>query len=349
MSDFGQIIAPYRVAPAQGGLDDLALFLQRREMTDQSQVQSALAQATRAYLAQQQGLPQGVDPAAIQQFGIAGDTNTRAWNADTRAGAQEGRQAQDHQSRYDFADKFVGALPEQEDPYLRALQLGGGPYGAEGLSGALGGQFSRQGELAARGQMNDADNIAAQQRLETELRMKAEAAVAEQMRQQGVETDMTARIQKAWETGQATGNWSSFMALVPNAAGSPVMYDREETTKSEAKTRADAAAVEDAHRTTPPPSPIGTIQEDPEVRKARLNSMFPGMTPEQIVQQVIKGTEGFGGDFRYKAVREEHPDLYNEAWKARQLELEQIKRQEVIDMIEGRKPLPRVFQMGMAQ
>ena len=324
MSDFGQIIAPYRVAPAQGGLDDLALFLQRREMTDQSQQQSALAAATRAYLAQQNGLPGGVDPTAVQGYQIAGDTNTRAWNADNRAGAQEGRAAQDHQSRYDFANKFMEALPEQSDPYTRALQLAGGVYGAEGLNSALGGQYARQGELTNRSQMNDADNIAAQQRLETELRMRAKAAAAEQNRLTGVETDQQERIRQALVKGAQTGDYTDFYSMVPNAMVAPVQYDRETQDKESAAQRAAQAKIDEdkeilRRQLADKEKKTGmTAEQQKGVAETRFNRMARGRSPEQVAGSVVENSQRMIAPYSAREVdvmRTLYPDVYDKAYQ----------------------------------
>ena len=179
------------------------------------------------------GLPQGVDPMAVQQFQGEQQGQQIRGNIDQRAG-------QDHQSKYDFANKFIGGLPQQSDPTLGAIQQAGGPQGAEALLNILGNQYGRRGELDNRSAINNADNAAAQTRLETEIRLKQEAAVAEQQRQTGVDTGKEERLRQALVKGQTTGDWTDFYSMAPNAVGMPTQYDREQQSQDSAAARAQA-------------------------------------------------------------------------------------------------------------
>lgn len=325
------------------------MFAQRAEQTEAMRVAQALAQATRAYLGQQAGLPGGVDPNAVQAYGGETQRQTLLGNQDQRAGAQEGRQAQDHQSKYDFANKFMGALPEQSDPYLKALQLGGGLYGAEDLSSALGGQFGRQGEMQNRTQMNDADNVAAENRLRAELQIRGDADVEKEKRQTGRQDDLL-QMQAEAVDSFLKGDPSGMMKLNPQLASNPdFLYQADQNrTRAEAAVKAQKQAEWEAAN-PPGASPVGSIQESPEALQARLNQLLPGRTPEQMVQTVIKGTEGLGGDYRYKTVRAAYPEMYNQAWTQRQEELKKLQQQEVLEMIQGTKPLPGGLRLGGAQ
>ena len=123
---------------------------------------------------------------------------------------------------------------------LGAIQQAGGPQGAEALLNILGNQYGRQGELDNRSAMNNADNAAAQTRLETEIRLKQEAAVAEQQRQTGVDTGKEERLRQALVKGQTTGDWTDFYSMAPNAVGMPTQYDREQQSQDNAAAAASA-------------------------------------------------------------------------------------------------------------
>ena len=233
MSEFGQLTEAPRVSPAQGSMAGFFAAGQQQDQMLEEQSKQILLEMTRQFLGNQMGLPQGVDPMAVQQFQGEQQGQKIRKNIDQRA-------KQDHQNKYDFANKFIGGLPQQSDPTLGAIQRAGGPQGAEALLNILGNQYGRRGELDNRSAINNADNAAAQTRLETEIRLKQEAAVAEQQKQTGVDTVKEERLRQALVKGQTTGDWTDFYSMAPNAVGMPTQYDREQTTQGSAAARAAA-------------------------------------------------------------------------------------------------------------
>ena len=322
MSDFGTIVSPYRVAPSQGSMTDFFNIGQQRENMEAAAQQRALAEATRQYLGQQMGLPGGVDPGAVQTYQGETQRQTLANQQDQRAQAQEGRLAMADQDLYSFARNFTQNLPQQEDPYLNALQAGGeSPLAAQALLQALGGNFSRQGESETRTKINEADNVAAQQRLETELRMKAEAAVAEQNRLQGVKTGEEDRTRQAIQKGTSTGDWSDFYAMAPNAMAAPVQLDRESASQENAAQRAEAdRKAKVLADNPPPPSPVGSIQnkdltadQQRQIMQARVERAMGSRTPKDYAQQVAQNSQAW---FSSSTPSEDMQALYPEVYKA---------------------------------
>lgn len=271
MGDFGQIIDPYRVAPAQGNIQDYGLFAARDEQTQALRVAQALAAATRQYLGQQQGLPQGVDPNAVQAYGGETQRQDLLGQQNTRANAQEGRSAQDHQSKYDYANKFLGALPQQSDPVLSAAQQGGGVYGAELLGQLLGGQFTRSGELENRSAMNDADNVAAENRLRAELQIRGDADVDKEAREQGRMKDMRGQLAEATKRFMM-GDPEGLLALNPQLAGDPDFMLQADANKKTYDARQKQIADEEQAKRDAllKPNPVGSIQSKNEKSRARV-------------------------------------------------------------------------------
>lgn len=336
MSEFGTIIDPYRVAPSGGGvLEGLAQMAMGQEQVAKMKQDAMLAQATRQYLAQQMGLPEGADPMAVQNFRGEGQRQQIA-------GSNESRVAQDHQGKLDYAQKFLGALPQQGDPTLAAMQAGGGVFGASALTDVLGRRFGQQEEMQNRVDMNKADNVAAQQRLDAQMRAQAAEAVAAETRKTGSETAEQTKLQAAVVKAQMDGDWSQVYSMAPNLMGSPVQLDREESSRGRVDARAKQVA--DEKQATDDmklkQSPVGEIQTktDPRVKQSRVETSFPNMTPEQMVQQVVQGANSFGGDSRYKMVKEMFPELYDRIWNAEQQKLKEAAVYDTIKASQNNNP-----------
>jgi hypothetical protein len=329
MSDFGQIVDPYRVSPAQGNIQDYGMFAQRAEQTDAMRVAAALAAATRQYLAQQNGLPQGVDPSAVQGYRGEDQRQLVVGEGNQRANAMEGRQAQEFQEKRDYAERFIGGLPQQTDPLLGAAQQAGGVYGADLLQQMLGGQFGRQGALDNRTAMNTADNAAAQQRLETELRMKNQASVAEQARLDEVRKRQQGEAYDAFSEFKRTGDPAALAKIDPNLLTNPIIYDMMEQYKTEAGASAEAerkAKILEAN--PPPPSPVGSIQnknftaeQQRQIMQARVDRARGDRTLEYYAQLVAQDSQGlFASATPVNDMKTLYPEVYNAAWNKMQQE-----------------------------
>lgn len=275
MSDFGTIVSPFQVAPARGNIQDYGNFALQQEQTDAIRMAQALAQATRAYLTQQNGLPGNIDPVAAQSYKGEDQRQMIAGQSNQRANAMEGRAAGDHTERTRYANEFMGRLPQQTDPLTAAAQGAGGVHAAEFLGQLLGGNYQRQGEMQNRTAMNDADNVAAQKRLETQLTMQNDANLVTEGRKKADESQQEQKLKEALIKGQTTGDWSDFFSLAPNAMGSPTMYDRENESKDKAASAAAAQkqAEQDAKDYAKRPSPVGQVQESTN-QKSRGRVIF---------------------------------------------------------------------------
>lgn len=325
MSEYGQLIEAPRVAPAQGSMVDFFAAGQQQDQMLEERSKQILLEMTRQFLGNQMGLPQGVDPMAVQQFQGEQQGQQIRGNIDQRAG-------QDHQSKYDFANKFIGGLPQQSDPTLGAIQRAGGPQGAEALLNILGNQYGRQGELDNRSAMNNADNAAAQTRLETEIRLKQEADQEKYTIDSTREKDQQKAAFDLVNQFKQTGNEGYLAQIDPKLLTSPVIYDMINGVKTELSEKANAEKKAKFLTDNPPPTP--QPQQDPRIAQAKLDKDFPNMPLEEIIKNVIKGTESFGGDSRWKAVRAKDPEMYDAAWRARQ---KQLQEEQVLRMLEDIK------------
>lgn len=191
MSEYGDLIEPYRVAPPKGDpMLGIQQFAQNRYALGQQMQKDALAEATRGFLRQQLGLDQSVDPFSLQQY-RGEDINQQVQSGDY------GMRHQDFQDKQNFANSFMTnaqndpSVRGSNDPYTRLLAaVGANPYAANALSGVLGNrsqnadnlaanQQTHQADLSARLQMNDADNKAAAERIAAEIAAKRDAMTQE--------------------------------------------------------------------------------------------------------------------------------------------------------------------------
>jgi len=132
--------SPYPAQPVQGNLIGSILdFAQRRDAGE-------VERATREFLAAQQGLGQNVDPFGVQKFQgegqrqfLAGEDNSRAWNADSRLNENQGWMRGDRAAVGQMAGA-MGQVPGiANDPTLGAiLQGASNPAIAGQLLGMLG-------------------------------------------------------------------------------------------------------------------------------------------------------------------------------------------------------------------
>lgn len=226
MSEFGQLIDPYRVAPAQGDLLDYNRFYQQQEIVNKMREDAQLGQMTRSFITQQLGLPDGVDPFAIQQHQIAG-------NADQRAQAAEGRNAQEWQQMQQFGQNFPQQVQQQYQgqqmsPLVQALiNSGGGAFGAKTLAGALAPMQQNSDEMSMRQRLSEMqlqgqkDINAANNQSEIERqRIANEGAlgrVQEELKaRQGAQTNSAQQISQAYQQFLKTGDPSALYGLAPD-------------------------------------------------------------------------------------------------------------------------------------
>lgn len=207
MGEYGQIIDPYRVAPAQGGLDELLNFVRTRAQYGREVQADEQLQATLGFLGGQAGLPQGVNPFDVQKYQGEG------LNQQVVKGDFDNRQT-DFRQKQEFAQGFMGSaqanptLQQSQDPYTQALLAAGmNPYAAQGLSGLLGGQAEKKGELDTRIAMNNADNTAAAERARMEWDTRRTIGAEDDKRKMDMENQLRAQqaagIQKWIQSGGA--------------------------------------------------------------------------------------------------------------------------------------------------
>lgn len=243
----GQLIDPYRVAPAQGGIDDLLNFIRQRQQYGQAVENQHVAQDTRGYLNQQNGLPSGVDPMEIQKY--VGEKQSQSISQ----GDFNNRQI-DHQQLQDFAHKFMtGAqgnsqLQQSHDPYTQVLmQSGLSPYAAQGLAGAIGAQSGHAADLQGRIDMNNADNTAAAKRSQAEWDTRRLMASEEDKRKSDQEAALQAHqaagIQKFIQSGG-----SDISGLDPRTLSGDVLSMALGARQKQLEAEKKAADVEAARR-----------------------------------------------------------------------------------------------------
>lgn len=207
MGEYGTIIDPYRVAPAQGGLDELLNFVRTRAQYGREVQANDQLQATLGFLGGQAGLPAGVNPFDVQKYQGEG------LNQKVVEGDFNNRQT-DFRQKQEFSQGFMGSamqnptLQQSQDPYTQALLAAGmNPYAAQGLSEQLGGQSQRQGELQGRIDMNNADNTAAAERAKLEWDTRRQMGAEDDKRKAEYEAQIRAQqaagIQKWIQSGGA--------------------------------------------------------------------------------------------------------------------------------------------------
>lgn len=357
MGDFGQIIDPYRVAPATGNLQDYNQFAARAEQIDAMRTAAMLAAATRQYLAQQNGLPQGVDPMAVQQYSgneqqqrLAASADRRAWDTNALAHNRDTRAQKDFESKYQFANGFINNLPQQTDPLAHAAQMGGGPAGAELLAKLLGDKQVHQNDYDTRVNINNADNAAMLTRTQMTLDAQRKAKEWELNQQQQYETGQRQSGILALQQFLNTGDPSHLAGVDPRYLNPNVM-DALDQGRSRKEAEARQAKMEaERGKYAPGAQKDGTsIVNNPDFAKQIVATQFPNTDPAEVIKQVILGTEQLGGDPRYRAVRSAFPAEYNDAWNARQQELRNEQQRQILEMIAGVRPTPSPFRMGQPQ
>jgi hypothetical protein len=317
------------------GQETRAQAQETRAQGQETRVQgdAALAQATRRYLSQVMGLPEGVDPIAVRQSNGELQRQGAFQGQETRAQGEYDRTGADRQSALNYVDQ----LPEQKDPALEAFRKAGGVFGAKELAALMGSDYTNKGALDTRHRMNLDDNIAKASQETNRLMQQNGFDLEKEKRSKLLRDEENKRSQAAADMLVYDRNPVGVIGMNPNLAGTPTVGDKVDqyhNRQDEAKAVKDNE--EDKSRYRPKPGDTGDFQEDPRLPQARINQQFPNMQPIDIVRQTILNTEHLGGDRVWKDVRTKYPELYDEAWRQRQEELREQKVQTLLEYI--RKP-----------
>lgn len=361
MSEFGQIIDPYRSAPAQGGLlEEILQFAGMTAQLDQQRRLETERMGTNQMINDQKGWS-GVDPFKVQQFD-QGQQNMQI------AGAQEGRAAQDWQQKQEFAKGYVpnaqGMLTGSQ--FLESLRgLPANPYLAQTIMGALGQrdqmgveqqskQQMLQQELQMRQQMNNADNIA-----ETE-RAKAVAGIqAQSERDRLSDTEAIKLRQMKGATDYLKSNIDDPMLTGGDIAmrfgmndTSAAMYFNSEIDRlrKAKKAQADAAANAEhvnSSESQAPQNPKLTAQQNAEISQAVVQALqnspaYRNYTPLQIAQMAVRQSQSFGGYDNYRHVQAVYPNEYAQAWD----EFKQAEQQKQFKSEKEKATNPLMYYLG---
>lgn len=292
----------------------------QQQMEEQAR-QFALAQATQAYLAQQMGLPGNVSPQAVQAYQGEDQRQMLAGNQDRRAAAQEGRAATDWQDERNYIERFLGALPQQTDPFLGAVQQGGGRMGAATLTEQLGGDRTRQQQFGHEEKLTGMRNAAELEKTRQAyaIRDKSDLAQLEAKRKYQLEDRGTA-LQAVQDF--MGGNPVALFGMYPELVGSQgatdySMYMQDHAAKVAAAKQAEA----DRARMLAGLNGGGNQQAGPilpapqraQIQAAREQAAFRAqgydmLDPRVAVERAIRGEDILAENY----ARATWPDIYKE-------------------------------------